>query len=221
MSLIETAREDVAGAIRQEKEVTMFNEGLAKGGRGLENYKRKALHYKQQMRQAEAFAEEVETQTEQRIPFVPKTGTHRPPDTKKRKSVLAVHQKGLAHQPNSSNRPSQKSAPEKIDHFHITFFGKVKNLKKCYGCGLAFTKKHTKPPHDLLLKTFCHRQYKNKEGVNTMSPKRQAVYCHFNLDCARKIEPRMEATNIILHAEVREAITPLHIHFLMRFGVHY
>ena len=95
----------------------------------------------------------------------------------------------------------------------------VKNLKKCYGCGLAFTAKHTKPPHDMILKTFCYRKFKNKDGLDAISPKQQAAYCHFNVDCARKIAPRMEISNIILHSEVRELLTPVHTKYLMQFGV--
>lgn len=218
MSLIETCREDVAGAIRQEKEVKMFQEGLAKGGRGLENHKKRALKYRQEMKQAAEFREEFETGSKHHRTFVPKTGRHRPPDAKKAKSTMARRQPGLEKQIKCNKGSSSKTAPEKINVFHIALFGKVKNLKKCYGCGITFNKKHTKPPHDMVLKTFYYRQFKNKEGVDAISPKRQ-VYCHFNVVCARKIEPRMEINNIILHEEVREVLTQLHTNFLLHFGI--
>ena len=37
MSLLEAAREDVAGAVRQEMQIKMFDEGMMTGGKGMGN----------------------------------------------------------------------------------------------------------------------------------------------------------------------------------------
>jgi hypothetical protein len=76
-----------------------------------------------------------------------------------------------------------------------------------------------KEPHDLILKYFCRREYTNKEGVKVLTPSPQACYFHFNLDCARKTEPRMECTDIIVHDEMRQCLTRKHRKFLLNFGV--
>jgi hypothetical protein len=81
------------------------------------------------------------------------------------------------------------------------------------------SKLHKKVPHDLILKYFCKRQYLNKDGVRVTTPSQQACYFHLNLDCARKVEPRMELTDIIIHSEIREFLTERYIQFLAQFGV--
>jgi len=106
-----------------------------------------------------------------------------------------------------------------IGAFHLTLFGVIKNVKRCYGCGKAFSRQHLKSPHDLILKHFCHRQYRNKDGVEVVSPMSQAAYFHLNLDCARKIEPNMEREDIIVHSEIRQKLTEKHKQLLVGFGI--
>lgn len=124
------------------------------------------------------------------------------------------------HRPADKRKARQKLATvrKKIGAFHLTLFGVAKNVKKCYGCGKAFTRLHLKP-HDLILKHFCHRQYRNKDGIEVVSPLSQAAYFHLNLDCVRKKESNMEQEDIIVHNEVRQQLTDKHKQLLARFGL--
>jgi len=177
----------------------------------VDNKKKKALSHNREMKRATAFGAEILAKTAPRQTFVPKTGGHRPLDMKRRRKMKSAEQ-GKRADTSNCNGKSRKP-------FHITFFGIVTNLKKCYGCGTAFNAKHTKPPHDIILKYFCRRQYTNKQGANAIARNMQAAYFHLNLDCARKVEPLMELTDIILHSEVRDCLTEKHKELLVQFGV--
>ena len=115
---------------------------------------------------------------------------------------------------------SNEDCQRKLNLFTLFFYGNTKNVKKCYGCKADFKAVHTKPPNDLIMKHFCRRQYLNKEAVSVLSPNVQAAYCHFNLDCARKIQPHMERSDILLHNEIRDSLTENHKKFLMTYGIH-
>jgi len=240
MSLLETAREDVAGAIRQDAEINLFNEGLLKGGRGKNSNERRSSTYQEELRRAQAYGAEVVGQpkgTSQPQIFVPKKGRHRPPE-KRRKLAAPVtlgrqgtRQKQVTLTTETSNDRSDnddaitkignkdRTAPAKCEPFHITLFGTIPNIKKCYGCKAIFKGVNKKAPNDLILKHFCRRSYFNKEGVYVLTPNTQAAYFHFNLDCARKIQPRMERSDILLHSEIRECLTEKHKQFLTKFGI--
>jgi hypothetical protein len=242
MSLLEAAREDVAGAIRQDAEIRSFEEGIAKGGRGIDQNKRKAVLYKEQMKRAKAYGEELEevlsTNGNPLTPlgmpdkFLPVTGRHRPPEKKRnQKQRLLVggadnsltvnrHRQNVAK--NVVKKAKQHSATavkEKSVFFHLVLFSSISNLKKCYGCGQIFKAGHKKPPRDLILKHFCHRRYKKKDGVEGVSRTPQAAYFHLQLDCARKVVATMEKTDILIHDEVKEKLTVQHKLHLKRFGI--
>ena len=83
MSILESAREDVACALRQEAQMKVFTSGLPVGGRGRNYTQRKAMEYKAGMKRAAAYAAElddVEISASRDSVFVPKTGSHRPPE---------------------------------------------------------------------------------------------------------------------------------------------
>jgi len=172
MSLMEAAREDVSSAIRQETEIRLFEEGL-KGGRGMDSNQRRALKYKAEIKQAEAYAAEFETHCQPKK-FVRSTGRHRPPE-KRRKTAKEVSRKAKSRRrddahvvPDDDNEVvvnwqlkkmmnvakwgqkagDRTSLKNKCKPFHVALFGAVQNLKKCYGCRNVFTTKHTKPSHD-------------------------------------------------------------------------
>jgi hypothetical protein len=103
--------------------------------------------------------------------------------------------------------------------FHVVLYGTVQNLKRCYGCNKVFLGKHKKPPNDLLLKYFCHRQYINSQGVASTASYMSAAYFHLNLNCTRIKVPSMELGNITVHDEVRKMLSEDHKEVLKKFGL--
>jgi hypothetical protein len=174
--------------------------------------------------------------------FVPNTGKHCPPP-KRRKTINAVNEstpdkgqsktytidgiddgEGMNLQNispiNQKVNPARLGADtHKSASFHVALFGQIQNIRKCYGCGSVFTAVHRKQPHDLILKSFGHRRYTNKDGVQMNSRIIQACYYHLNLNCTRRIEPRMELSDIIVHAEIRQFLTDVHKTYLLQFGI--
>ena len=201
MTLLETAKQDIATAIRQESELKQFSSGLSKGGKAPSLQQRQAKKYRADIRRAAVFGEEVcEGITEQQQPsvYVPKRGKHRPPENK------------LKH----------VNIPKKIDSdiCCIVLFGSITNLKKCYGCGKAFSKKQQKTPNDVIIKNFCNRKY-FKAGKEVLSHNVQAAYFHLNLNCVRKMFPKLETEDIIVHDEQRSKLTEERIFVLLNFGI--
>ena len=194
MSLLETAREDVILAIRQDAELRAFATGNAPGGKGPNQKERRHKQYQKGLKRAVSFANELEedlTTLPPKRKFVPKSGKHRPKD-----------------QVNRTPNP-----------FHLVLYSQVRNLKMCYGCGKAFTDKFKTAPNDLILKHFCHRKYKDKKGNMKISKEPQAAYFHLKLDCTRKLSPCMELSDIILHEEIRSNLSDDHINLLKNFGL--
>jgi hypothetical protein len=226
MSLLEAAREDVAGAIRQDAEIRLFEEGIAKGGRGIDHNKRRAVEYKEQMKRARAYGNELEAGAKNTgsfcdisyrpNKFLPVTGRHRPPEKKSKRcmnAVVGADSLKLAdkHRQTAVKKAKGKcAAAQQSRFFHLTLFSMISNLKKCYGCGGIFKPVNKKPPKDLILKHFCNRRYKNKDGVEVVAPIRQAAYCHLQLDCARKVVATMEIADIVIHDDVRQKLTQKH-----------
>lgn len=232
MSLLEAAREDVASAIRQDTEIKLFENGLPTGGRGASDNKRKVSMYKQQLKRAAAYAADLAASRADinlfNNKYVPLNGRHCPP-VKRRKYLQQqprVNEKTKTTKRNpevdislSHKKKCMRKTTKQSTTFHVVLFNKVANLKRCYGCGKVFSAVHRKPPHDLILKNYCHRQYINKQGVPAASPNTQACYYHLNLNCTRRIEPNMELTDIIVHSEIKEMLTEGHRNLLETFGI--
>lgn len=103
--------------------------------------------------------------------------------------------------------------------FHVILSGTIFNLKRCYGCGKEFKTKYKTEPHDVILKHYCHRRYKDKNGNFVLSTQLQAAYFHLRLDCTRKVDPQMELRDVIIHGEIADALTTQHKDVLRKFGV--
>ena len=260
MSLLEAAHEDIAGAIRQEAEIKMFGEGHMTGGKGRDSKRKLFLQFKDGMKRARAYSDEIGRINEicQPTKFVPIHGKHRPPEKRRNKQpdkpvpkhtgVISCEdsedsndqpEKHLTNQPmpkkkigkhtskmhsrikNVTSKTNKKASTNQTTSedgvFHLTFFDRIPNLKKCYGCGNNFKPIHKKPPHDLILKHFCHRRYVNKEGINVKSTRLQAAYFHLNMDCARKAVPHMEKSDVKLHSEIQALLTEKHRNLLDQF----
>lgn len=213
MSLLVAAREDVAVAIRQETELRLFREGIAKGGRGPNQNIRLQNNYQVGMKRAAEYAQELDAAgpSDCGLPkvYVPNTGKHRPPERKKSKG-----------NDNQKPRTSNDSQKQPMQAFHVVFFSMIPNLKKCYGCNKLFTDKFKSEPNDLVLKHFCFRKFRDRYGNNVSSKSLQATYFHLKLDCARKTEPNMELSNVIIHDEVKNKLSDGHVDVLGKFGLH-
>jgi hypothetical protein len=108
------------------------------------------------MKQVKAFCNEIDdiTSEVQESPsvFIPKSGKHLPPDTRKCPPIASPGANAKTLQP-----------------LHLAFFGGVTNLKVFYGCKNQFADKYKKKPYNIILKHFCRRSYTNKEGVTKQS----------------------------------------------------
>ncbi|CAC5394962.1 unnamed protein product [Mytilus coruscus] len=212
MSLLETAREDTAFSIRQDAEMRLFDSGLSRGGKGPTSNQRKAKEYNAGIKRATSYAAELDREGEppcKNTPcFVPSKGKHRPPEgppSKKKKQ-------------NEKQMPGL-SQPERPLPFHVILCGTIFNLRKCYGCGKDFKNKHKVEPNDLILKHYCYRRYKDKNGNNTVSRVLQAAYFHLKLDCTRKEVPTMEIDDVIIHEEVANSLSDRHKNTLRKFEI--
>jgi len=85
MSLLEATRENVILAIRQEKEVTSFSEGISTGGRGESQATKRKREYTKEMEKSKVYSKEIGEENlvvEAPPVFVAPHGIHRPPDRK-------------------------------------------------------------------------------------------------------------------------------------------
>jgi hypothetical protein len=133
---------------------------------------------------------------------MPKSGKHRPPNGQRK-----------------NTRKIQQESSQADPKFHLIFYSTVSNLKRCYGCQSAFKAIYKRPPHDIIVKHFCHRTYKNVDGIVTRSKNLQTAYFHMNLNCMRKIVPDMELRDIIIHDDVHLHLSDGHRNVLSKFGL--
>lgn len=137
ITLVEASRYDVVADLRQDAELFMFRSGLCKGGRGPTYKQKRAKEFQAELKRAASFGYEVamdldQVSADKPTMFVQKKGKHSPP-RKKSKPVV------------------QKRDEETKAVCHLELFGRVKNLKKCYGCKKLFTKKYKNPPYNMIL----------------------------------------------------------------------
>ena len=197
MSLIECAREDVVLAVRQGVELKAFEEGVKCGGKGPTQLARHSKKHKDELKRAKAYGDEVIGGNPKLPPkkkFIPSSGKHRPADKVK-----------------------NKGKNNKI--FSLMFHHQILNLKICYGCKREFVNRNRSPPHDLILRHYCQRTYKNKDGVLKIAKEPTAAYFHLKLDCARRTAPTMELSDIVIHDEIRGHLSPGHKQVLVNFGI--
>ena len=78
---------------------------------------------------------------------------------------------------------------------------------------------HRNAPKDMVLRHYCLRTYKNKKGMQKKSKEPTAAYFHLKLDCARRIVPDMEISDIVIHDEIMAHLSPGHKDVLTKFGL--
>ena len=76
------------------------------------------------------------------------------------------------------------------------------------------------PPNDLILKRFDFRKYvsplsKQQKRSSTL----QSTYFHLNKDCVRRIFPRFEVNDIIIHEETTQQLSVGHKSILQKMGL--
>ncbi len=213
MSLLESARHDVASAISQNAEVRLFSTGQAKGGRGINANQKRAKQYKAELKRAHAYASELERGNifvNYPQPCVPARGKHRPTDyhvAPKRGNYKAAAKQSSASPCRQPTSPvTVKNSPEHSipdpKPFHVKFFRSIINLKICYGCKKIVQRYIQKAAERFNIATFCYRMYKDKYGNNCCTKYLTSTYFHMKLDCVRKIAPRMEISDIVINEEV-------------------
>lgn len=228
MSLLEAAKHDVTGAIRQQEECKLFKEGVNTGGVGADYGHRRSRQYKRAMKQAQEFGAEVVGDALAAQKFVQTSGIHRPVTAKAKKkragksapnankASVIVESTAVARVIGAAcPAPAVCPGPTVPETFHIALLSKHPAVVKCYGCDAAIRA----PAHDVILQLYCNRVYKNKNRESCVAAKRSACYFHLNLECARKAVPRMELRDIVLHDETRPACSQEQINKLLRFGV--
>jgi hypothetical protein len=227
MSLLEAAKMDIIVAVCQEKECTAFDEGLATGGRGADSGQRIRKEHRRSLDQAAAYGLEV-VSNEFGV-YVPSSGIHRPPSKppakekgkrigKKQSKKAVEEQERLANKQvvdSKSTDDVESNTPARVvDKFHIVLQKHHQLVKKCYGCKGIVT-----PKKEIILQNFCQREYfERSKMANCLSPNKQAVYFHLNLDCIRKVYPTMEISDVVLHDEVRSELSSNNFSVLAKFG---
>jgi hypothetical protein len=84
-------------------------------------------------------------------------------------------------------------------------------IRKCYGCGQAFSERYRNAPNDLVLKRYDHRMYLSpRSKIPQHSASLQNTYFHLNVDCARKKNPQFEFRDILIHNEIKQNLSPEH-----------
>ena len=107
---------------------------------------------------------------------------------------------------------------DKQQPFHLTFIAGL--IKKCYGCGQEFSSHNRKSSNDVILKRFDYREYINPlTKLKNESVSLPNTYYHLNADCARKVVPTFEMTNIIIHDEIKKSLSPEHITVLNNLNI--
>jgi hypothetical protein len=102
------------------------------------------------------------------------------------------------------NNPQVASDPEKDKSvsqmtFTVVFLTSLPNVRACYGCGTAFAMKYRNRPNDLILRTFCRRRYVDKSGIEKVSSRTTAAYCHLKMACVHKVQPATQASIVNVH----------------------
>lgn len=94
-TLLQAAADDVCQAVRQKTELAAFLQGQPTGGQGITVNQRLACQHRAELRRADELAAEVFMQSDfdNEVTFVPKSGVHRPPARTKRSAGYAVKQK--------------------------------------------------------------------------------------------------------------------------------
>jgi len=77
-SLLEAAKDDVSQAFRQKQEIIAFSLGKHTGGKGMSLQQRQAKQHKAEMKRADAYARELETEMNlsQERAYIPDSGIH-------------------------------------------------------------------------------------------------------------------------------------------------
>ena len=89
----------------------------------------------------------------------------------------------------------------------------------CYGCGNPFAKRMEKPPHDLILKRFDYREYRNRTtGELVKSYRLENTYYHLDMSCVRRRYPYTQVDDILVYKEFE--LTDAHTEKLRKFGIH-
>jgi hypothetical protein len=93
-------------------------------------------------------------------------------------------------------------------------------IRKCYGCGQAFSERYRNAPNDLVLKIYDHRIYLSpRSKIPKHSASLQNTYFHLNVDCARKKYPQFEFRDILIHNEIKQNLSPEHKLLLDSLGI--
>lgn len=79
--------------------------------------------------------------------------------------------------------------------FTVVLLTQLPKVQVCYGCGLKFAGKFRLQPNDLILRTCCRRRYTDKSGVQKVSSKVAAAYCHLKMNCIKKINPSAKVSS--------------------------
>lgn len=154
------------------------------------------------------------------------TGKHRPPEAqhcssgpekKRSKLVPKSHALAVAIKPKNNSiteqqviRPSAISPRKPLAASDVNIIGDnvqllftvvqltmLPTVQVCYGCSSKFAQKYRSYPNELILKTNCRRRYRDKAGVERLSNKVTAVYCHLKMSCVQKLGgSKLENSNI-------------------------
>ena len=93
---------------------------------------------------------------------------------------------------------------------HLCLLSLCKQVKKCYGCKLAFSEKQKEPPNDIILR-MCLKRDVLINGHYQPGWKKSWCYFHLNLNCVRMENSVFEMADIYIPRETRPTLTPEHM----------
>ena len=115
---------------------------------------------------------------------------------------------------------TQNSRQQKETRHGYHLWMKRPAVKSCYGCKQTFADCYSKPPKDVIIRRFMMRQYKDKKtGLVTKSSKVSAAYFHLNMDCIRKVTPRVNMKDLFIHDEVWPHLNQERLTRLQKLGL--
>lgn len=89
-----------------------------------------------------------------------------------------------------------------------------KKVTTCYGCKVKFTPSLRTAPKNLILQMMIHKDRPDMHGNWVKSHLKSWGYFHLNINCIRRINTRLEWSDVYLNQETKEKLQVSHIQHL-------
>lgn len=219
MLLIKACRIDVAQALRQHAIVEAIQKGEAPVGRGADRSTRREMLHKRQEMCAREYGKNLSGSESEENIYVPKHGSHKPPDTPKRSKRM---RKSPVESPQSRRRidlPPLTLLQREYQigqPFVITCRSGL--IRKCTGCEGDLKATHN-PPKDLILRKKDYAEF-YKDGKWHRPSKLVNTYYDLDMECVRRKFPLTQISDIVVYKDQTSIFKEVHIRRMHHFGIH-